>query len=141
MLISCFLAFGCIREECVSLSDDLGTPESFTDLTAFTDFAVLLFIVHEHWGIQPIHIISCHPLTLLVTHLETGGSDLPAYASSTASNGYSKLPIDFCVFGSMLSNPQKFAAICFVFVCILPKLFHSYGWHSSSRPQYSLLTT
>lgn len=104
MLVSCFCAFGCLREEYASLSDDLRTPESFTDLTAFSDFAVLLFIVHEHWGIQPIHIVSCHPLTLLITHLETGGSDLPAYATSTASNGYSKLPIDFCVFGSMLST-------------------------------------
>ena len=64
VLISCFLAFGCLREEYASLSDDLWAPEPFTDLTAFKDFAVLLFIVHEHWGVQPIHIVSCHPLCL-----------------------------------------------------------------------------
>ena len=35
VLVSCFYAFGCLREEYASLSDDLRTPESFTDLTAF----------------------------------------------------------------------------------------------------------
>lgn len=31
--------------------------------------------MHEHSGIQPIHLFSCHPLILLITHRETGDSD------------------------------------------------------------------
>lgn len=34
-----------------------------------------MFIVHEHSGVQPIHLFSCHPLILLITHRETGDSD------------------------------------------------------------------
>ena len=31
--------------------------------------------MHEHSGVQPIHLFSCHPLILLITHRETGDSD------------------------------------------------------------------
>lgn len=31
--------------------------------------------MHEHSGIQPIRLFSCHPLILLITHRETGDSD------------------------------------------------------------------
>lgn len=36
--------------------------------------------VREYWRDFTSYVASCHPLTLLITHLETGDSNIPAYA-------------------------------------------------------------
>lgn len=140
MLVSCFLCFGCLREEYVSLSDDLRTPESFTDLTAFSDFAVLFVYsartlgnsTHTHSFLSPTMPCLSHiSRQEIVIYLHT----LQALRLMATA----KLPIDFCVFDSMLST-HKSCGSCFASFRILSKLFHSYGWHSSSRLR-PLLTT
>lgn len=36
--------------------------------------------MHEDWRNFTSYVASCHPLTLLITHPETGDSNIPAYA-------------------------------------------------------------
>lgn len=99
-----FYAFGCLREEYVSLSNCLSLPEGFTDTTAWFVYwqvlASLFYLVfrwevHEHSGVQPIQILSLSPTTMLTTHSETGNSGIPAYSASTAFNRLRLLPISF----------------------------------------------
>lgn len=71
----------CIYVRLVSLSDDLSTPECFTDPTVVLviGFTSCYFISHyfekctNTRDFNP-YIASCHPLYLLCTHPETGDS-------------------------------------------------------------------
>ena len=91
--------------------------------------------VHEYWRNSTSYIASCHPLILLITHLETGDSNIPAYAFALRLMATISCPSIKCI---LLYRLGYMFFSQFTLSYLFCYLLLRNGWHSSSlHPIYS----